>query len=235
MTAAREPRLDVALTLRRTVDAFASDFAGVVLGGIALVAVPGIITRGLAAGPDIDTLLTTLRIVCAMLYVALVSFGIVMRLRGRALPPQDFVREGLRRATPGVQVALLVGAGVVAGLIVQLFARHGTIEGWLLDSLLLTAGLLAICVAMPVVPAAVVEQLGPVAAFRRAAALTAGNRNRILALALVAALTLAPSAALVAGIAGPLAGGVIVRALFELVAWGVAATLPAVVYAGLQG
>ena len=230
---ARPPPLDIALTIRRTVQAFGRDFAGVVLGGIALVAIPGGLARSLAPAGDWATLTITLRSVCAILYVALVSWGVVARLRGRALPPQDFVREGLVRAQPGVQVGLLAGAAVVAGLTVQLFARHGTVEGWLLDSLLLTGALWAVTVLMPVVPAAVVERLGPVAAFRRAAALTAGNRNRILALALLLALTLAPSAALVAGMAGPGGGGIVISTLFEFVAWSLIATVPAVVYAGL--
>ncbi|MFZ4689663.1 MAG: hypothetical protein ACOYLS_10545 [Polymorphobacter sp.] len=223
--------LDVALVLKRTVRAFVDDFAGVVLGGFALVMLPGVATRAIAGDGEIGTLLTIVRAVCAMLYVALVSWGVVSRLRGRALPSPVFLREGLARAQPGLQVSLLAGAAVVIGLTIHLFARPGTLAGWMLNSLLLTGGLLAVCVLMPLVPAAVVERLGPIAAFRRAAALTEGNRNRILALALLAGLTLAPSAALVAGFAGN--AGPWLTALVELLAWSLAATLPAVVYAGL--
>lgn len=227
------PRLDVALAIKRSIEAFGRDFAGVALAGLALVMLPGVLTRRLPVGEDWTTLAITLRGVCAMLYVALVSWGVVARLRGRALPPRLFLREGLARAQPGVKVALLAGVAVVIGLTVQLFAAHGTLAGWLLDVLLLTAGLWAVCVLMPLVPAAVVERLGPMAAFRRAAALTEGNRNRILVLALVIVLTLAPSAALVAGFGGP--AGPWLIALFELVAWSLVATVPAVVYAGLRG
>lgn len=234
MTTDAVPPLDVALAIRRTCRVFASDFAGVVLGGLALVTLPSIVTRSIAGDADAGTLLITLRSVCAMLYVALVSWGVVARLRGRALPPRLFVREGLVRATPGLRVALLAGAAFVLGLIIQLFARHGTLAGWLLDISLLALGLWAIAAMMPLVPVAVVERLGPVAAIRRALALTEGNRNRTLALALLVALTLAPSAALVAGIAGPDGGGLLLRSLFELLAWSLVATVPPVVYAGLK-
>lgn len=227
------PPLNIALVLRRSAGACAGDFAAILLAGLLLVLLPGLLTRSLGAAGDADTLLITLRAVCAMLYAAIVSWGVVARWRGRALPPLQFLGEGLRRAQPGLQAALLVGAGVVLGLIVQLYARHGTAMGWLLDSLLLTAGLWAVAVVMPLVPVAVVERLGPLAAMQRAARLTEGSRNQTLALALLLGLTLAPSAALAAGLAGEAA--VVARALFEWLAWSLAAIVPAAVYAGLRG
>ncbi len=240
-------RLDVALVLKRSAQAMAQDFPAMLLAGLALVMLPALAARGIAGGDfgiaggdfgiaggdDLGTLLTTLRGVGAMLYVALVSWGLVSRLYGRALSPAKFLREGLARAKPGLQVALLAGAAVVAALTIQLFARPGTLAGWILDALLLAGGLLAICMLMPLVPVAVVERLGPLAAFRRAAALTEGNRNRILVVALVVVLTLAPAAALVAGVAGDT--GPWLKILFELLAWSLAATVPAMVYAGLRG
>lgn len=229
-----EQRLDVILALRRAVQVSWLDFAALLFAGVLLVTLPGALTRRLPETADWGTFTTTLRGVCAMLYVALVSWGVVARLAGEALPPRRYLSEGLARATPGVKVALLIGAAVVAGLTLQLFARHGTVEGWLLNSLLLTAALFAVTTLMPAVPAAVVERLGPLAALRRAAALTAGNRDRILALALLIGLTLAPSAALIAGIAGPDGAGPWLRSIFELIAWSLAATVPAVVYALLR-
>jgi hypothetical protein len=224
-------RLDVALVLKRTGEAFVRDFAGVVIGGILLIVLPRLIFG--SGGGDFDTLLTILRSILAMLYVAMVSWGVVSRMRGRALPTRMFWREGFARAQPGLQVALLAGAIVVFGMTLHLFARHGTVAGWILDSLLLTAALAAVCALMPLVPVAVNEQLPPMAAFRRAAALTRHNRNRILGLALVILLTLAPAAALASGFAG--AASPFALAMFELLAWSVGATVPAVVYAGLQG
>jgi hypothetical protein len=105
------------------------------------------------------------------------------------------------------------------------------VAGWLLDVLLLSAVLLGASVLLPLVPLAVVETLSPLAAMRRAAALTLGSRNRILALALLTGLTLAPIAALAFGFGGN--GGPVAAALFEAIAWLVAALVPALVYAGL--
>lgn len=236
-TSAPKPaeRLDVALVLKRSGEVFARDFVPIIVGCLVLVVLPGVATRAFLGAVDdsggLATLVTVLRSVLAMLYVALVSWGVVSRLRGRALAPGAFVREGLVRATPGVQAALLAGAGIVLLLTLHLFAKGGTLAGWLLNSLLLTGGLIALCALMPLVPVAVVESLTPLAAFRRAAALTRHNRNRILGLALVLVLTLAPVAALALGFAGP-AGGVTL-AFFDLLAWSLVATVPAVVYAGL--
>jgi hypothetical protein len=228
-------RLDVLLALHRAAHAVRADLLAILLGGALLVSLPGLAARLLApeAGyaPDIATLVTTLRAVLAMLYLALVSWGVVARLTGRALPPRAFVQEGLRRAQPGLKVALLVGAVVVLGLTIRLFAVHGTSQGFVLQTLLLMAGLWALGALMPAVPAAVVERLGPVAALKRAAALTEGNRDRTLILGLISGLALAPTAVLLASLpsAHPL-----LLAAFELVAWSCAAILPAVVYAGLR-
>jgi uncharacterized membrane protein SirB2 len=225
-------RLDIALVFKRSAEVLVRDFVPVVVGCVALVVLPGALLRWIPGdGGGVSTLLTVLRSVLAMLYVALVSWGVVSRLRGRALRPGDFVREGLARATPGLQAALLAGAGIVLLLTVHLFARAGTLAGWMLNALLLTGALVGLCALLPLVPVAVVERLTPMAAFRRAAALTRYNRNRILGLALVLLLTLAPAGALAAGIAGP--PGALTLALFDLLAWSLAATVPAVVYASL--
>ncbi len=230
------PRLDVVLALHRTIEAVRADFAVVLAGGLLLVSLPGLLARALApdAGyaPDIATLVTTLRGVLAMLYMALVSWGVVARLDGRGLPPEAFVREGLRRAQPGLKVALLAGAAVVLGLTIMLFAQHGTTAGFMLRTLLLTLALWALCTLMPAVPVAVVERLGPVAALRRSARLTEGNRDRTMVLGLIAGLALAPSWVLLMGLDGAAAPWF--EAVFELCASGLAATLPAVVYAGLR-
>lgn len=231
--AAPPPRLDIALVLKRTGAAFVQDFTGVVVGAALLVALPRLLFGADEPAGDHGTLLTIVRLILGMLYVALVSRGVVCRLHGRALPPRRFWREGLALAQPGLQVALLAGAAVAAGMTIHLFARHGTIAGWMLNSLLLTAALASLCALMPLVPVAVNERLAPMAAIRRAAALTRHNRNRILGLAMVVLLTLAPAGALVAGLAGT--AGTWAVALFELMAWSLGATVPAVVYAGLIG
>jgi hypothetical protein len=224
-------RLDVALVLKRSVQALGQDFVAILAAGVLLVLLPAAFGRGLGDTGGLATLLVTLRGVGAMLFVALVTKGVVARLQDRALPAGAFLRQGLIAAQPGVQAGLIIAAAIFVGLIVQLFARHGTLAGWLLDVLLLALGLLGACVLLPVIPAAVEERLGPRAAFARAAALTEGNRNRILGLVLVMALTLAPLVALAGGGAGP--AGDWAMALVELAGYSLAAIVPAAVYAGL--
>lgn len=219
-----EAPLDVAMVLRRSMVAPFAD-PGPVFGGLALLVIlPGLATRSGHAQADIDTLLIILRALLAMLYAATMAPVIIARVQARPMR----VRTALARAAPGVQAALLIGAGVVSGLTLHLFAQHGSAAGWALDALLLSGVLLGASVLMPVVPLAVVEALTPLAAIRSAAALTSGNRNRILGLALLAGLMLAPLAALGSG-----SGGLWGRILFEAAAWLVAAVVPALVYAGL--
>lgn len=224
MTDRAEATLDVALVLRRSMVAPFAD-PGPVFGGLALLVIlPGLATRLADAQGDIDTLLLILRMLLAMLYVAATAPVIVARVQARPM----WLGAALARATPGVQAALLIGAAIVVGLTLHLFAQHGSAAGWALDVLLLSGVLLGASVLMPVVPLAVVEALTPLAAIRRAATLTSGNRNRILGLVLLGGLTLAPLAAL-----GPGSGGFWGTVLFEAAAWLVAAVLPALVYAGL--
>ncbi|KPF76392.1 hypothetical protein IP88_06610 [alpha proteobacterium AAP81b] len=231
MAATRPRRLDIVAALRRGGEAVARDFAAVTSAGFALIVIPGIVTRSFFAGEELATLTQTLRAVLALLFVALVSFGVVARLRGRRLLPHEFLREGLLAARPGLQSALIAGTAVMVALIVHLFARHGTAAGWALDTLLLAGGLWAASVAMPLVPAAVAERLSPLAAIQRAAALTEGNRDRILALAVGMIAAIAPAALLPTAFGGET--GVLVRALCELFSWSLVATVPAAVYAGL--
>lgn len=224
-------RLDVAQVLKRAAGALWADGPAIFVAGVLLVLLPGALGRGVVEGSSLDTVLVTLRGVGAMLFVALVSAGTVARWCGRPLPPPTFLSAGFAAAQPGVQAGLVLAAAVVVGLIIQLFARHGTITGWLLDALLLALGLGGAALLLPVVPAAVVERLSPRAAFARAAALTEGNRNRVLGIVLLMALVLAPLWAIAAGGAGPV--GTWALALVEFAGFSLAAVVPAAVYAGL--
>ncbi len=223
--------LDIPDILRRSGRVLARDFAAVTSAGFGLIIIPGIVTRSIAGGEDWLTLATILRAVLAMLFVALVGYGAVARLAGRRLLPHEFLVQGLLAARPGLQSALVAGVAVVVALTIQLFARHGTLAGWLLDGLLLSAGLWAATVAMPLVPVAVIERLSPLAAMRRAAVLTEGHRNRLLLLALLMAAVIGPAA--FAAQAAPGEAGLLVRAMVEFLGWGLVATVPAVVYARL--
>lgn len=225
------PPLDVVAALARAGRLLLAELPALLMAGLVLVMLPAVAARAFALEGDWPTLVTTLRALAAMIFVAMASTGALARAQGRALAVPLFVREGLARATPGVQVALLAGCAVMLGLILQLFAQHGTLAGWALDALLLTAGLWALSVALPAVPVAVAEALPPRAALARAAALTAGNRNRVLVVVLITGLALAPAAALVAGLGGGLA--LWLAAALEWLAWSVAAVVPAAVYVGL--
>jgi hypothetical protein len=224
-------QLDVAKVLKRAAVTLWADGPAIFVAGVLLVLLPAALGRSGAEDSSLDTLLVTLRGVGAMLFVALVSAGTVARWRGRPLPPLAFLSAGFAAAQPGVQAGLVLAAAVVTGLIIQLFAQHGTVTGWLLDALLLALGLGGASLLLPVVPAAVVERLSPRAAFARAAALTEGNRNRVLGIVLLMALVLAPLWALAAGSGGPL--GPWAMALVEFAGFSLAAVVPAAVYAGL--
>lgn len=224
-------RLDVAQVLKRAAVTLWADGPAIFVAGVLLVLLPAALGRDVTEGSSLDTILLTLRGVGAMLFVALVSAGTVARWRGQPLPPPMFLRAGFAAAQPGVQAGLVLAAAVVVGLIIQLFARHGTVAGWLLDALLLALGLGGASLLLPVVPAAVVERLSPRAAFARAAALTEGNRNRVLGIVLLLALALAPLWAMAAGSAG--AVGFWALTLVELVGFSLAAVVSAAVYAGL--
>ncbi len=233
-------RLDIALAVRRVAVAFWEDFAGIVVGGFVAVTLPSLLFHAFAADGGLGTLTATVRAVLAMLYAAMVSHGVIARLSGQPLPPGRFIAAGLLQARPGLEVALLLGAGLVVLMMVELFGRDGTAAGTLLHALVAATVLWAACVLLPVVPVAVRERLRPLAAIRRAADLTAGNRDRLFALLVLALLTLAPAAAVIAvlvegdtaSFAGP---GLWLTALFDLLACSLLATVPAVVYAGLAG
>jgi hypothetical protein len=224
-------RLDVAQVLKRAALALWADGPAILFAGVLLVLLPAALGHGVARGSGLDTVLLTLRGVGAMLFVAMVSAGTVARWRGRPLSPPTFLSAGFAASQPGVQTGLVLAAAVVVGLIIQLFAQHGTVAGWLLDVLLLSLGLGGASLLLPVVPAAVVERLSPRAAFVRAAALTEGNRNRLLGIVLLLALALAPLWAMAAGSAGP--AGRWALALVELAGFSLVAVVPAAVYAGL--
>lgn len=227
------PRLDIALALRRTIAALRLDLPSLLVAGLMLVALPGLLidvfTPDAGYSTDAAILLITLRAVLAMLFIAQSSWSVLARLAGLRLTPGAALRQGLARAQPGLKVALLAGAAIVAGLILNLFARHGTMPGFILETLLLAVALWAVGALMPAIPAAIIEGLGPMAALRRAARLTAGNRDRTLVLGLIAALAAAPALLLVRS-TGPLW----LSALVDVYAAGLVACLAAVVYASLS-
>ena len=243
------PRLDVALALHQIVLTFWHDFAPIVVLGFVMVTVPGVAQQ--LIGPHAgSTIVATLGAMLNVLYVVIVSGGVLARLTGKPLPPLLFARAGLAASPRGLSVALLIGAGLVMILVILLLAGTGTPAGLVASAAAAIAAFACAVMALPAVPVALVERGAPFAALARAAALTRGERGRIAVLLVVLALTFIPArmviAATVYGTGANLATevaidrtmtvfspGLWLLALFDLLAWGVAATVPAVVYVQL--
>ena len=131
------PRLDILLALHRTAQAVRADLVAILLGGGLLVSLPGYAARLLAPEggytADVATLVTTGRAVLAMLYLALVSWGVVARLTGRALPDGVEVVENkpLARALyDAIEVDQMIPTEhfqAVAEIISYVFRRKGKI------------------------------------------------------------------------------------------------------------
>ena len=230
-------RFDVAVALRHIVRVFWLDFAPILLLGFAMVTFPrliGLVIEGTGAS---GTVLAVFSGLLFALYLTIVSHGTVARLAGRPLEPQAFVSEGIVASPPGFSVALLLGTCAVLLIIVGVVGGAGR-PG--VGVAALVAGLSGLVVVFPVVPVALVERLAPLVALRRAVALTRGKRLPIALVVAVVALALVPTALVLQALqAQPTAGhglaspGLWLRELYNLLAWGVAAVVPGVVYAGL--
>lgn len=242
-------RFDVALALRRAVTAFGYDFSPIVVLGFGMVLLPEIalILAGTSAGA---TMIAAFGGMLRVLYVVIVTTGILARLSGRPLAPGAFVRTGIALSPAGLSVALLLGAGVVMVLVTLLLATFASRSTTAIQAALVVAAFVASVPALAAVPAALVERLSPLTALRRSAALTNGHRGSIAAFVLIVGLAIVPArvvlAATVYGMAASAAQvaaidatmtlaspGLWLVALVDLVAWGVAAVVPAVIYAGV--
>jgi hypothetical protein len=108
--------------------------------------------------------ITLLKVVLSTFAQAIVVYAAFQDLRGRQLNAGESLREGLKRVFPviiaSLLTALVVGVGVVLCII---------------------PGLIALTAMAVVVPACVVEQLGPIDSMSRSADLTTGHRWPILA------------------------------------------------------
>lgn len=243
------PRLDVALALRQMVLAFWHDFAPIVPLGFVMVTLPAVALH-LIGSHSGSTILATFGGMLGVLYGVIVTVGTLARLSGRPFTPRLFVRAGIVASPQGLSVALLLGAATVLTLVGLLLAGLTAPYAKISQLLIVAAAFLGLVVVLPAVPAAIVERRTPLAALRRAAALTRGDRGRIAAVVLVLLLAVVPARIVVAasiyGLAASLARtaavdagmtlfspGLWLLALFDLLAVGLAATLPAVVYVQL--
>ncbi len=108
------------------------------------------------------------RIGIAWIVTAALVYGTIQHLRGRPADVGDSIAQGLALVFPGIGVILVSGLLVLAGLL-----------------LFVVPGVFAYALFWVAVPVAVVERTGINASLRRSAALTRGNRWRILGLTVV--------------------------------------------------
>lgn len=249
MTPAAGSRLDVALALRRIALIFWHDFAPIVVLGFAMVTIPQV-TLALAGSHGGSTIVATAGGMLRVLYIVIVSHGALARLAARPLVLSAFAREGLAASPRGLSVALLLGAGTVLALVALLLAGLAGPFAILVRGAIVALALGVLVVALPAIPVALAERLDPGGALARAAALTRGSLGRIAAVVIVFAMTVVPAriviSATIYGLGATAAHiatvdaamtlaspGLWLIALFDLLAWGTGAVVPAVVYAGL--
>ena len=240
MNAQSSPGLDLALALRQIGETFVHDSTPILAQGAVLLTLPALLGRVLIPGHSAGTVLAVVAGLGAALFAVLVSYGTLARLAGRPLALPDYFRRAVVASPPGFNVALLLGAAAVAAAIVPLgFKVAADMSGAIGAGLALGALVLAgIVIVLPAVPLALAERCRPVAALQRAAVLTRGNRGRIVALLVIAALTFGPAALLIDRLGGDSAetlasGHLWLSLLFDLLAASLLATVPAVVYAQL--
>jgi len=243
------PRLDVALALQRIVTVFWHDFAAIVVLGFFMVTLPGVVLAlaGTHAG---STIVATLGGMLRVLYVVIVTHGVLARLGGQPLAPRTFVRSGFAASPRGLSVALLLGAATVLVMVALLLAGLAGASALAVRVAIVAAGFAGAVVLIAAMPAALVERLSPVAALARSLTLMRGNRGRIAVVLGGVALTVVParlvvaatvygfgaSAAHVAAVDAVMtlgSPGLWLLALFDLLAWGIGAVVPGVIYAGL--
>lgn len=247
-------RLDLTAALQQTLRSFWNDFAPIVVLGFLLLTLPSVLlkatveavpTEAHAGGTAMDTVIETLVAVLAMIYVSAVNYGVMCTLAGRQLETSMFIWAGLRASRPGLLVALVLGSLVMAGLILLLLLGPGSPLGWLFATVVGVALVVGLVTWIVAVPVAVAERRMPWDALRRSAALTFGNRGRLVGYVAAIALGLLPGIMLVktfgpdAPFLTPTEGGDIfspamwIEQLFWLLAQGLLATAPAVIYAQL--
>ncbi len=245
MTAA----FDVALALRRVATVFWHDFAAIVVLGVGMVLIPEV-ALALAGSHSGSTVIATFGGMLKVLYVVIVVHGALARLAGRPIAPAAFAGSGLAASPRALSVALLLGAGVVAGLVALLLAGLAGAAAPLVRAGIVALAFAAAVLTVPAVPLALTIRVTPFVAISRAAMLTRGRRGGIAVTLGLFALTIVPArlvvAATVYGLgasAGRVAGidaamtlaspGLWLLALFDLLAWGIAAVVPAAVFVGL--
>ena len=114
--------------------------------------------KPLRSNPD---LIDLLEMVLSTFAEAIVVFAAFQDLRGRPVSAAESFNRGVARAAPALGASLLAVVLSIGGLV-----------------LCIVPGLIAMAAYCVVLPACVVEGLGPVASLKRSAALSLGNRCR---------------------------------------------------------
>ena len=247
-------RLDLIGALRQTLRAFWDDFAPIIVLGFLLLTLPSVLLHSTveavpaeahAGGTSMDTIIETLVAVLAMIYVSAVNYGVMCTLAGRQLDTSTFIWAGLRASRPGLLVALVLGSMLMVALILLLLFGRGSPLGWLFATGLAVGLVVALGTWLVAIPAAVAERRMPWDALRRSATLTFGNRGRLIGFVAAIFLGLLPGIMLVqmfgpdAPFVSPATANDVfspamwIRQLFWLLAQGLLATAPAVIYAQL--
>lgn len=233
-------RFDVGLALRQIGEVAVADSTPILALGAVLVTLPALLGVLVVPGHSGGTVLAVLSGLGAALFATLVSYGTAARLAGKPLSAQDYFRRSIIASPPGFSVALLLGAAAVSAAIVYLVGRvmspFGPVVGFTVTALVIAA---IVCLS-PAIPLALIERCPPFIALVRAARLTYGNRMRIASLLAVVALAIGPVAILIGAPSYSISPSPVndarlwVWLLFEVLAAGIVATIPAVVYAQLH-
>ncbi|MBV8972548.1 MAG: hypothetical protein JO290_09690 [Sphingomonadaceae bacterium] len=243
------PAFDVALALRRIGLCFWRDVTPIAVLGFGMILLPEL-ALALAGSHSGSTIIATFGGMLKVLYVVIVTHGALARLQGRPIAAGAFAGSGLAASPRALSTALLVGVGVVLALVALLLAGYAGGAALPLRLTIVVVAFAAAVLAVPAVPLALTARVTPVAALARAAALTRGRRAGIAVVLGLAALTIVPARLVLAAAAvGPAASttagagvdaalslaspGLWLLGLFDLLAWGLGATVPAAVFAGL--
>lgn len=149
---------------------------------------------------------TLLGIVLNTIGAAVILYGAFQRLRGQPLQPGAALQRAIARFLPLLGLAILYGLGLIVGFI-----------------LLIIPCLILLAMWAVVVPACLVEGLGPIQSMSRSTQLTKGHRWQIFGMLFVLGLADAIGLFILGLILAPI-GGVTVVAIVKLVwtaAWAV--------------
>ncbi len=197
------PRLSVGRVLSDGLGVYLRNFVAfsmvtIVIFGV-LIVLQVVQLKGALAGEGVGNTLTFVRIPLSLglpfVLSGALAYGVFQELRQRRATIGDCIGVGLRRLLPvlGVALILVVMLGVVFGMAGGAFGVFFSLDAdtgivLLLVILSIAASVVAaalMCVFYVAVPAAVVEEVGPMQALARSKSLTQGSRWAIFGILFV--------------------------------------------------